>query len=188
MAEKVLLVCTSTIPNVKRAIGILHADVFRSPQIDLLCSSAELVDYERQLDIQNVLVFPHRQEYRAALRLWKRILKERYNVVAVLWCLDPERSKAKFFAFLCGSRRLLVFNENLDCAYLKPGYLKAIVSARARDGRLLPKSWSNLVQRPLQSGFWRILRFLLLPLRFVILMVAAGSLFLSKSKNNFTRF
>ena len=43
--------------------------VFRSPQIDLLCKSTEIQEYERKCQIQNVWVFPNRQEYRAALQL-----------------------------------------------------------------------------------------------------------------------
>jgi len=184
MAEKVLLVCTSTAPNVSRAIGVLRDAAFQSPQIDLLCTAAELRDYEKKPHVRNVLVFPHRQEYRAALRLWRRILEERYSAVAVLWCLDSGRSKAKLFAFLCGGRHLLVFNENLDCEYLKPGYLRAIISARAREGKLLPRSWGRLFGRPLEGGFWGIIRLLMFPLRFLVLCILVAEIFFSRSKKS----
>ncbi len=61
MAEKVLLVCTSTPPNVRKAIGILMSVGFRSPQIDLLCKSIEIQEYEKKVPIQHVWVFPNRQ-------------------------------------------------------------------------------------------------------------------------------
>ena len=70
------------------------SSVFRSPQIDLLCNSAELLEYEEEPQIQNVWVFPNRQEYWAALQLWRRIRKESYDVVAVLWCQDAERARS----------------------------------------------------------------------------------------------
>jgi len=182
MAERVLLVCTSTIPNVKRALGILHDSVFRFPQIDLLCSSAELLDYEAQPQIQKVLVFPHRQEYWAALQLCRQIRKASYDVVAVLWCQDVERARTKAFALLCGGKRLLVFNENLDCEYLKPSYLKAIVASRARHGWQLPKSWIGFVQRWLQSGTWGVMRVLLFPIRFFVICSLVAAIYLTKSK------
>ena len=182
MAERVLLVCTSTIPHVTRALGILHDSVFRSPQVDLLCSSAELLDYEGQPQIQKVLVFPHRQEYWAALQLCRRIRKASYDVIAVLWCQDAERARTKTFALLCGGKRLLVFNENLDCEYLKPSYLKAIVTSRARQGYLWPKSWIGFVQSWLQSGAWGVMRVLLFPIRFFVICFLVAAIYLTKSK------
>jgi len=182
MVEKVLLVCTSTAPNVRKAIGVLKSVVFRSPEIDLLCKASELPEYEKKEPIQNVWVFPKRQEFRAALKLLSRIRKEKYDVIAVLWCLDAEHAKAKCFAFLCGGKRLLVFNENLDCEYLKTSYLKAIISARARKGALLHHSLTRRIQGPLHSGYWGVIRLLSLPLRFVILLITAGFLVCSRLK------
>jgi hypothetical protein len=48
MAEKVLLVCTSTASNVRKAIGVLKSVLFQSSQIDLLCKSSELPEYEKK--------------------------------------------------------------------------------------------------------------------------------------------
>jgi hypothetical protein len=180
MAEKVLLVCTSTASNVRKAIGVLKGVLYRSPQIDLLCKSSELAEYEKEEPLQNIWVFPKRQEYRAALKLWRRIRKESYDVVAVLWCQDTERAKAKCFALLCGGKRLLIFNENLDCEYLKTSYLKAIILARTWEGRRLPQSWSQRIRKPVYTGYWASMRLLFLPVRFVILLIASGSLFYSK--------
>lgn len=186
MAERVLLVCTSTASNVRKAIGVLKGVLFRSSQIDLLCKSSELAEYEKEEPLQNIWVFPNRQEYRAALKLWRRIRKESYDVVAVLWCQDAERAKAKCFALLCGGKRLLIFNENLDCEYLKTDYLKAIVLARTREGRRLPQSWVQRIRKPLYTGYWSGMRLLLLPLRFVILVIMTGTLFCSRLKKNKT--
>lgn len=187
MAERVLLVCTSTASNVRRAIGVLKTVLFQSPQIDLLCKSSELAEYEKKEHLQNIWVFPNRQEYRAALKLWRRIRKESYDVVAVLWCQDAEHAKAKGFALLCGGKRLLIFNENLDCEYLKTSYLKAMVLARTREGRLLPRSWAQRIRKALYIGNWAGMRLLLLPLRFVILVIMTGPLFCSRLKKNNTR-
>jgi hypothetical protein len=182
MAEKVLLVCTSTVSNVRKAIGILMSVGFRSYRIDLLCKSTEIPEFEKKEPIQHVWAFPNRQEYSAALKLLSQIRKEKYDVVAVLWCKDAERAKAKCFALLCGGKRLLIFNENLDCEYLKTSYLKAIVSARAREGALLPQSWAIGILKPLHTGYWRVARLLLFPFRFVILLITTSALFCSRLK------
>lgn len=182
MAERVLLVCTSTASNVRKAIGVIQNVLYRSPQIDLLCKSSELAEYKKEEPLQNIWVFPKRQEYRAALKLWRRIRKESYDVVAVLWCQDTERAKAKCFALLCGGKRLLIFNENLDCEYLKTSYLKAMVLARTREDRRLPQAWAQRIRKPLNIGNWAGMRLLFLPLRFMILLVTTGSLFCSRFK------
>jgi hypothetical protein len=104
-----------------------------------------------------------------------------------VWCQDAEHAKAKGFALFCGGKRLLIFNENLDCEYLKMSYLKAMVLARTREGRLLPQSWAQRIRKPVYTGYRDSMRLLFLPVRFVILLIASGSLFCSRLGKNKTR-
>ncbi|MFN8005700.1 MAG: hypothetical protein U0V70_01460 [Terriglobia bacterium] len=184
MSETVLLVCTSSPPNVNTAMKILRGAIFQSPQIDLLCFPSEISHYEEPFPVRSVMVFPRRGDYAAAVKLCRRIRKTKYDVVAALWCREAGRSQAKGFAFLCGGRRLLVFNENLDCDYLKPSYLLAILSSRLREGTLLPRRWPQRIQASLRIGLWGISRFVLAPLRLMILLVSAGLLRCSKSRSH----
>ena len=45
MFEKILLVCTSTEPNIRGAVSVLRARVFKEPQLDLLCTLKDLANY-----------------------------------------------------------------------------------------------------------------------------------------------
>ena len=136
MPDKVLLVSSSTEPNVCKALLTLKTHLFPSSRLDLACSLAELSFFEGRTELHQIFVFPHRRDFSMASRLLSRVWREKYDVVAVLWCLDASRFRPKLFALLCGGRRLLVFNENLDCDYLSPKFLKNLVVARCFVGSI----------------------------------------------------
>jgi hypothetical protein len=181
MSEKVLLVSTSTEPNVNLAIRILKDRLFRNIPLDILCTVGDLPQFEGRVDFHRVYVFPHRRDLRAALSLWKRILREKYSVVAVLWCLDEGRIRPKLFALGCGGRRLLIFNENLDCAYLSPRYLQKLVVTRAHNGTLVGNGLAGTLLEPLKDGYWGLIRMLIFPLRLLILLMSVSALYLRKA-------
>ena len=119
MPEKVLLICTSTPVNIRKALGRFPNEVtFQQYVLDLLCTSRDLMGFADWPGVRQVLVFPKRKAYGAAFQLWMRILRQRYDVVVVFWCMEPGRALAKAFALVCNGRRVLVFNENIDCAFL----------------------------------------------------------------------
>ena len=106
MADKVLLVCSSTPANVRRAIQRFPNDaVFQDYDLDLLCTAGDLPELEAWTQIRQRLVFPKRNNYSAAARLWSRVVRERYAVVVVLWCLEPGKTLAKIFPLLCLGRQ-----------------------------------------------------------------------------------
>ena len=181
MPEKVLLVSTSTESNVNKALLALKTRLFPGSQLDLLCSSAELLFFEGRRELHQVLVFPHRRDLSMALRLLFGVWREKYDVVAVLWCLDAGRSRPKLFALLCGSRRLLVFNENLDCDYLSPKFLKSLVVGRAYNGSLTGNSLIAALLVPLKDGYWGLLRILIFPIRLLILLLSVLGLYMGKA-------
>ncbi|PYV40943.1 MAG: hypothetical protein DMG06_18670 [Acidobacteria bacterium] len=181
MSEKVLLVSTSTEPNVNMAVRILKDRLFRNIPLDVLCTLADLHQFENRADFRQVYVFPHRRDIGSALNLWRRILREKYDVVAVLWCLDQQRIRPKLFALGCGGRRLLIFNENLDCAYLSLRFLKKLVAARAHSGTLIGNCFAGALLEPLKDGYWGLIRMLVFPLRLLILLMLISGLYLRKA-------
>jgi hypothetical protein len=177
MPEKVLLVCTSTEEKIKRAVTVIRERVFLAPQLDLLCTLKDLPVFEKASLIQEVIVFPPRHRFDAVFRLWMRIRRERYCAVAVLWCLDPGRTRPKLFALLCGGDRLLVFNENLDCDFLSISFLWRFLRARARDGTLFRNVRAQDTLVLFEFGYRGIVRLFLFPIRLFLLAGSVAGLY-----------
>ncbi len=181
MPEKVLLVCTSTAPNLKKAHEILcRQPIFDRPEFHFLCSPADLPSLRGISSAGRVWVFPHRRDPWNALKLWRRILKQRYHAVVVLWCLDRGRLRQKVFALACGTCRILVFNENLDCSYLNPSFLRIFLAARARDGHLSPGPAGRMLLAAAGRGWRFLLRMVLFPIRLAALIGAVSALYVGK--------
>jgi len=178
MPEKVLVVGTSSEKNVRKAVEVIRREVFCSARIDLLCTLGDLRFFEKSGLFGEILVFPPRYRLDYALRLRRRIVHDRYDAVAVLWCLDAGRARPKLFALLCGWRHLLVFNENLDCDYLGPRFLSRLLRARARDGTLFHGGRGRLLLQAFTSGGGWFLRGLLFPIRFSFLLLSVSLLYL----------
>ncbi|MCI0423070.1 MAG: hypothetical protein L0387_39960 [Acidobacteria bacterium] len=181
MAEKVLLVCTSAPANVRRAVERFPNDaVFQHYELHLLCTAGDLSELANGLNVREFLVFPRRKEYVAAFRLWLRILRERYAVVVVLWCMEPGRALAKCFALACNGRRVLVFNENADCAFLSLPFLWSVLKARIQSGAFEGNRVARLLLGPLKQGTRELFRLALFPVRLVVLLVSVGLLYVGR--------
>lgn len=181
MADKVLLVCSSTPERVRNAIERFPNDaVFQHYDLDLLCAAGDLPGLEGCIRARQRLVFPKRREYAAAFRLWAQVVRERYAVVVVLWCMEPGKTLAKVFALLCLSRRILVFNENADCAFLSLPFLWSFTQARIRSGAFHNSLWVRALVSPLKHGAWGLLRLALFPVRLTVLLVSVSLLYLRK--------
>ena len=136
MPDKVLLVCSSTAANIQKAREILRRrSSFDRPEFHLLCSPSDLPYLQKAPPARRVWVFPHRRDLGKGFRLWLRILRQRYRAVAVLWCGDRGRQRPKLFALACGGRRILVFDERLECSRLNASLLGRLLAARARRRR-----------------------------------------------------
>jgi hypothetical protein len=68
MPEKVLLVCTSTVPKVRKALQILKERSSPDLQFDFLCTSAELPNFPSDA-FGEVFVFPGRRGF----WVWKSV-------------------------------------------------------------------------------------------------------------------
>ena len=185
MADKVLLVCSSTPANVRRAIERFPNDaVFQQYDLDLLCSAGDLPELETWSQIRQRLVFPKRNNYSGAARLWSQVVRERYAVVVVLWCLEPGKTLAKVFPLLCLGRRVLVFNENTDCAFLSLAFLWSFARARIQSGAFDNSLWVRVFVSPLQQGAWGLLRLALFPVRLIVLLASVSLLYLGKDSGD----
>jgi PAS domain S-box-containing protein len=181
MPEKVLLVCTSSPAKVRRAIERFPNDpVFVDYQLDLLCKGGELADYQNWPVVRQLLPFPKRTDYLSAFRFWLRMIRERYAVVVVLWSLDPGRGLSKLFALLLNGRRILIFNENLDCAFLSLRFMKLFLRARAQAGAFDGNKLGRALFSPLKHGIRGIVRTLLFPIRLLNLVASTVTLFFSR--------
>ena len=183
MADKVLLVCSSTAANIQKAReilwGLTPAD---RPELHLLCSPSDLPYLHKEPPAGRVWVFPHRRELGKGYRLWLSIRRQRYREVAVLWCGDLPRLRPKLFALACGGRRILVFDDRLEYAPLGFSLLGSLLFARARrlwrpwrPARVLPPARVLLAplaaaSRLLLAGLRWPAQWLLIPVRFLLLL------------------
>ena len=181
MADKVLLVCSSTPARVRKAMERFPNDAaFQHYDLDLLCTAGDLAELEKETRVRQHLVFPKRREYAAAAHLWAQVVRERYAVVVVLWCMEPGKTLAKAFALLCLGRRVLVFNENADCAFLSFPFLWSFTKARIQSGAFHNSLWVRALVSPLKQGAWGLLRLALFPVRLVVLLASVSLLYLRK--------
>ena len=189
MPDKVLLVCSSTAANIQKAREILRRRTsFDRPEFHLLCSPSDLPYLQKAPPARRVWVFPHRRDLGNGFRLWLRILRQRYRAVAVLWCGDRARLRPKLFALACGGRRILVFDERLECSPLSATLLGRLLAARARRrrwnagpvGRML--AVTRVLLSPLAAAAGLLARWLLIPVRFLLLVGAVLALYAGRRK------
>lgn len=180
MPDKVLLVCSSTnAANIRKAREILCGRApSDGPELHLLCSPSDLPYLHQEPPAGQVWVFPHRRDLAGGFRLWLRIRRQRYREVAVLWCGEAARLRPKLFALACGGRRILVFDERLECAPLNLSLLGKLLAARLR--RLRPRPWRPVRVLPPVRVVLPPARVLLAPLAPAARLLAAGVRFLAR--------
>ena len=173
MPDKVLLVCSSTAANIQKVREILHhRTLFNGSEFHLLCSSSDLPYLQKEPTARQVWVFPHLRNLRDGFRLWLRIRGQRYRTVVVLWCGDEGRLRPKLFALVCGGNRILIFDKCLEGCPLNTSFLVRLLADCARQ-----RCWNaGPVGRLLLVCLISVLRFLvralLIPIRFLILVLA----------------
>lgn len=183
MPDKVLLVCSSTADNIRKARELLCGRTPSDrPELHLLCSPSDLPYLNKEPAAGRIWVFPHRRDLAGGFRLWLRVRRQRYREVAVLWCGEAARLRPKLFALACGGSRILVFDERLQCAPLSLSLLGRLLAVRARrrwspwrPGRVLPPA--RVLLAPLAApvrlgavGLRFLAQWLLLPVRFLLLL------------------
>jgi len=178
MPDKVLLVCSSTAANIQKAREILRFRTrFDEPEFHLLCSPSDLPYLQQEPPARRIWVFPHRSDLRNGFSLWRRIRRQRYRAVAVLWCGEEARLRPKLFALACGGARILAFDERLECRPLDASLLVGLLADRARRRRLNAGPVGRLLPAPLASVVRFAVRGLLIPARLLVLAAAVLALY-----------
>jgi hypothetical protein len=94
--------------------------------------------------------------------------------------MEPGRTLAKVFALLCLGRRILVFNENADCAFLSLPFLWSFTRARIQSGSLDNSLLVRGLLGPLKHGVWGLLRLALFPVRLLVLLTSVSLLYFAR--------
>ena len=178
MPDKVLLVCSSTAANIQKAREILRLrTLFHEPEFHLLCSPSDLPYLQPEPPARRVWVFPHRRDLRNGFRLWRRIRRQRYRAVAVLWCGEEARLRPRLFALACGGDRILAFDERLECRPLDASLLVRLLADLARRRHWNAGPLGRLLPAPLAWAARLAARGLLIPVRFLVLITAVIGLY-----------
>lgn len=178
MPDKVLLVCSSTAENIQKAREILRLrTLFDEPECHLLCSPSDLPYLQQDPPAGRVWVFPHRRDLRNGFRLWRRVRRQRYRAVAVLWCGEEGRLRPKLFALACGGNRILAFDERLDCRPLDTSLLVGLLAEPVRRRHWNAGPAGRLLPAPLAWVARLVARALLIPARFLVLVTAVLALY-----------
>ena len=137
--QRVLVLQTAVPAYVKRAIeDILEKRLLGDVHITLFCRA--LPDESAQFGsipwIGEVIVH---DEARAMLEHLHLIRRHKYDVVVVFFTGDPSYWKMKYFAFLCGGRHLLIFNEHLGCFFYTHRLFARFLLSRYREWKVRTK-------------------------------------------------
>jgi hypothetical protein len=108
-------------------------------------------------------------ETRQAWKHLRKLRREHFDVVVVLFTGDPSYWKIKYFAFLLGARHTVIFNENDDCFFFSWGTWLSLLAYRM-GARSRPGSQPQWTYR---ARFFAVclVKALLFPLRFVWLVL-----------------
>ena len=174
MNEKILVVNTASVEKVTPAIEIISSKLFEKPIITVLCTD-EFADTFRQNQlVSSVDVYNPKEKFYEIIRLLIKMRKRRYDVVTVLYCLDTKRHVIKSLPFLFGAKRVLIFNENIDCAFFSLKFLYAFLRTRLRDGTLTTNALLRALLRPFWHGYISILQVLFFPFVIFYLILNTG--------------
>lgn len=173
MNEKILVVNTASVENTARAVKTISCKLFEKPIITVLCAVEYADSFRQNQFVSSVEVFNPKKRFYEIIRVLITMRKRRYDTVTVLYCLDTKRYVMKSLPFLFGAKKVLIFNENLDCAFASLKFLYAFFRARLKDGTLsagLPAC--QLARLPVQMIFF--------PFVFLYLVLNTGLMTLRK--------
>jgi hypothetical protein len=119
--QRLLIIQTEGAEVIGKAIQMMKGPpVTRGGPLAVFCSELDRQYFEGLPDVQRVLAYKP-QALRHSLPILLEVLRLRTDVVAAVFSRRPIFRLQKLFFFLIPARHRLVFNENLDCFYLRPG-------------------------------------------------------------------
>jgi hypothetical protein len=116
--EQVLILQSAEPPYVLKALEVLREHPhFKNPSFTLFCrNKPEIVaGFEGHPLLHRVVTH---SETRNSFQHLLALRRQRFDGTILFLTGDPSYWKVKIFAFLLGARRILVFNEEVDCFFL----------------------------------------------------------------------
>jgi hypothetical protein len=167
--ERVLIIQSAEPSYVLKALDRLREKpLFSNPAYTIFCRNRkEIVDhFSWHPMLSRILTHSETQGSWKHLRELRRL---RFDAIVLLLTGDPSYWKIKYFAPLLGVplKRLLIFNESLDCFFFNWSQWGALLSHRTRmqTGQRIGSS------HPLRSLLSLILKSVVLPFRFFWLLL-----------------
>ncbi|MBI1745481.1 MAG: hypothetical protein HYR55_02710 [Acidobacteria bacterium] len=167
--ERVLVLQSAALAVIERALTLIRQrGIFRDPQISLFLREgdrcrANFADYA--YEPPHVLSHAGMENTWAH---WRAIRHARYDAVVLFLTGDPSFWKIKVFAFLCGAKRLLIFNEHYDCFFYTPTGLISFLMKRWRQRVGTVEAAPHAI---VIHALIRVARPLLYPFRFAYLLL-----------------
>jgi hypothetical protein len=167
--ETVLIVQSAEPPYVLKALEILREHPhFKNPAFTLFCrNKPEIVSsFEGHPLLHRILTHSETQDSFQHLLALRR---QHFDGVILFLTGDPSYWKVKVFAFLLGARRILAFNEEVDCFFVTFHKWLELISCRMRV-RPYPgggANWGSSTRILISL----ILKSVLFPLRFLWLLL-----------------
>jgi hypothetical protein len=105
--------------------------LFTNPRFTLFCRNLpEIVNsFHANSTLQRVIVHSKAQN---VWKHWRNLRNERFDAIILFLTGNPSYWKVKIFAFLLGTRRILIFNETSDCFFFNFHQWLALMTHRVR--------------------------------------------------------
>jgi hypothetical protein len=166
--ERILIIQSAEPPDVLRALDRLREKpLFDNPSYTLFCRNRkEIVDsFSGHPMISRILTH---SEARGSLKHLRELRRRKFDAIVLILTGDPSYWKIKYFAPLLGVplKRLLIFNESMDCFFFSWSQWGSLVSHRARvqSEQRMGSSY------PIRSLLSLVLKSVVLPFRFFWLL------------------
>jgi len=165
--QKVLVIQSAEPEYVLRGLDRLKEKPFVNPSFTVFCRNRPEArrSFERHPMVQQVLTH---SETRGSWSHLRDLRRQRFDAIVLFLTGDPGYWKVKIFAFLLGSRHILIFNEANDCFLFNVHQWLALLALRMQGpsgkiGTVWSDSVRILVSLALKSA--------IIPFRFIWLLL-----------------
>jgi hypothetical protein len=166
-SEKILVIQSAEPGYVLKALDRLERElVFINPAFTIFCRNRPEILGSFQGNPLFEQVVSH-SEARGSWNHLRSLRRQRFDGIVLFLTGDPSYWKVKLFAFLLGTRRILIFNEANDGFFFNLHQWLALISHRIQGGFYPGSKWS----RSTRILFSLILKSVFLPFRFLWLLL-----------------
>lgn len=171
--ERILVLQTAEPICILKAMERIRENrIFSNPLYTIFCRNLpEMTESFRDIHLLDQ-VLTH-SETRGSWKHLRFLRRQRFDAIVLFLTGNPSYWKMKLFAFLLGTRRILIFNEFNQCFFFNISQWIALLCYRMHDGQsYLSQSWGNpIAPRWMQILFPFMLKSVTLPFRFVWLLL-----------------